>query len=122
MSRFDKGNTFYDVWDSYGLKNYSLEPNEYMVTITRSNCIPYRFIFGENVYLQNESLANNLNVEAEQAVIGSNVASDRSQGPVVVENGSSTISTIRGTTIYNDFEVKQGASLTICTNSNEMLQ
>jgi hypothetical protein len=69
-----------------------------------------------------ENITLDLNVEAERAVICSNVASDRSQGPVVVEDGSSTISTIRGTTIYNDFEVKQGASLIICTNSNEMFQ
>lgn len=122
MSRFDKGNTFYDVWDSYGLKNYLLDTNEYMVTITRANCIPYRTIFGNTVYLQNESLANDLNVEAEQAIIGSNVVSDRSQGPVVVENGSSTIATRSGTKIYNDFEVKQGASLIICTNNNELFQ
>ena len=116
MSRLDKGNSYYNVWDYYGQSTFHLQANEYLVTVTRTNCLPYSTIFGNVVYLQNEQLENNLNVLAEQVRIGSDVNSDRVQGPVVVENGCSSISAEFGTTIYNDFEVKLGASLEINTN------
>ena len=48
--------------------------------------------------------------------LGSNVVSDRDQGPVVVENGSSVISSRYGVTINGDFEVKSGAALEITAN------
>lgn len=118
MSRFDMGQSYYSVWDYYGQPTFTLQPNEYLVTVTRANCLPYQTIFGNVVYLQNEKLSNNLNVLAEQVNIGSDVNSNRPQGPVVVENGSSTISAEFGTKIYSDFEVKLGASLEINGNSS----
>ena len=48
--------------------------------------------------------------------IGSDVASDRPNGAVSVENGSSIIKSANGVTIANDFEVKLGAALEIKTN------
>ena len=48
--------------------------------------------------------------------LGSNVVSGRDQGPVVVENGSSVISSRYGVTINGDFEVKSGAALEITAN------
>ena len=108
------------LYNYMGPHTFSLQPNEYLVTVTYPNSVPYRTIFSNVVYLQNESLENNLNVDAEQVVIGSNVASNRSQGPVTVENGSSAISTSDGTTIHNDFEVKMGASLEITTNTSDL--
>lgn len=119
-SRFDQGNSYYLLYNYMGPHTFSLQPNEYLVTVTYPNSVPYRTIFSNVVYLQNESLENNLNVDAEQVVIGSNVASNRSQGPVTVENGSSAISTRDGTTIHNDFEVKMGASLEITTNTSDL--
>ena len=118
MSRFDMGQSYYSVWDYYGIATFTLPSNEYLVTVTQANSMPYRTIFGNVVYLQNEKLSNNLNVLAEQVNIGSDVNSNRPQGPVVVENGSSTISAEFGTTIYGDFEVKLGASLEINGNSS----
>ena len=41
---------------------------------------------------------------------------DREQGPVSLENGYSILSSGFGTTIYNDFEVKLGATLEINTH------
>ena len=54
-----------------------------------------------------------MNVLADKVYIGSHVVSDRDFGPVTVENGESVISSLNGTNIYNDFEVKLGASLLI---------
>jgi hypothetical protein len=84
--------------------------------LTRSNYIPYRTIIGETVYLQNEFLEHGLNVNANNVYIGRNVASDRQQGPVTVENGKSTIRGKNGVTISNDFEVKLGAVVEITNN------
>ena len=53
---------------------------------------------------------------ATNIYIGSNVTNDRAQGPVVVENGKSTIRGKNGVTIENDFEVKLGATVEITTN------
>ena len=95
---------------------FALLLTSFVSFVTRPNCFPYRTIFGNEVCLQNEQLSNNLNVLAEKVNIGSNVNPIRPQGPVVVENGSSTISAEFGTTIYSDFEVKLGASLEINGN------
>ena len=65
---------------------------------------------------QNSTIITFINVTADNTVIGSNVVSDRDQGPVVVENGSSVISSRYGVTINGDFEVKSGAALEITAN------
>ena len=78
--------------------------------------VPYRTILGETVYLQNEVLDRGLNVNANNVLVGSNIVNERPQGPITVENGKSTIRSKDGVTIYNDFEVKLGATLEIVTD------
>ena len=84
-----------------------------MVCAWYPDYIPLRTIFAPDVRLQNESLSDNINVTADSVFIGSNVASDRDSGPVVVENGKSVISYTQEVDIENDFEVLPGASLEI---------
>jgi hypothetical protein len=50
---------------------------------------------------------------ANNVFIGSNVASDRMPGPVTIDTGKTIIEAKNQVTIYNDFEVKPGASLEI---------
>ena len=84
--------------------------------MTSPNRIAYQAIHGGEVKLQNEVLDNNMDVIASEIIIGSNVAVDREQGPVSLENGYSILSSGFGTTIYNDFEVKLGATSEINTH------
>ena len=117
MSRFDKGNTTYEVWKNENAIRFNETlPQESLLTITLGNHIPYRAIFYPSVFLQNESLKNNLNVIADVTYIGRNVNNNRPQGPVTVENGHSVISSTNGVVIQNDFEVKLGATLEINCN------
>ena len=80
------------------------------------NHIPYHGIIGPNVYLQNEAFDDNINITADRTYVGSNVASDRTNGPVVIEKGDAAISSRYGVTISDSFEVKPGATLEITTN------
>ena len=118
MSRLDNGSAFYDAGaDNYTTLSYNNISGEYLVCLTCDNYIPYRTIMGNSVYLQNESLYDDLNVVAENTTIGSNVVSDRPMGNVVVENGHSVIDSRFGVTIKNNFKVLPGASLEIITNT-----
>jgi hypothetical protein len=119
MSRHDNGSSYYETRSGYGVMTFSPSTDESLVCLTSQNHIPYRTIFGSSVKLQNETLSDCLNVTAETTIIGSNVDSNREQGPVIVKNGDSVISSRYGTTVYNDFEVKLGASLEINTNYND---
>ena len=119
MSRLDNGVSFYDAGlDSGSSISYNNLSGEYLLCLTNPNLnlVPYRSIIGSSVYLQNESLYDNLNVVADFTYIGSDVVSGRSTGCVVVENGHSVIDSRYGVTIENDFEVLPGASLEITTN------
>lgn len=117
MSRLDKGASYYNYQENcqspFSIHNL---PGEYIICVTSNDLIPYRTIWGDIVYLQNETLDNCLNVTAHTVYIGSNVISDRESGPVVVDKGESVIYGRYGVTIANDFEVKTGASLIITTN------
>ena len=114
MSRHDNGSTY---WNSLGSNggcfSFNNLPGESMICAWYPDYMPLRIIFAPEVRLQNESLSDNINVTADRVLIGSNVASDRDNGSVIVENGKSIISYTQEVVIENDFEVKSGASLEI---------
>ena len=117
MSRNDNGSNFYQYTDSDlerpEPKTFSINNNtEYKFCVKSSGYVPYRCIYGANVFLQNETLSRNMNVRSNgEIMIGSNVCNDRTAGPVVVESGNSVIKSHEGITITGDFEIKQGASV-----------
>ena len=117
MSRLDGGLSFYEsASDMYPSLSFNLGSSEYLICLSHRGYVPYRSIIGSTVYLQNESLDDNLNVTTDYTYIGSDVATGRTEGPVSIENGHSVISSTYGVTIKNDFEVKPGASLRIQNN------
>ena len=113
MSRLDGAASFYSSSSEHGLHTPFYPGVECTVCLTLPDYRSFRTIFSSTVNLQNEILADNMNVLADKVYIGSRVVSDRDFGPVTVENGESVISSLNGTNIYNDFEVKLGASLLI---------
>jgi hypothetical protein len=46
-------------------------------------------------------------------MVGSNVTTEKEEGPVIIEDGATTIESTNGVTITRDFEVKEGAKFEI---------
>ena len=46
-------------------------------------------------------------------MVGSNVTTEKEEGPVVIENGSTILESANGVTITRDFEVREGAEFEI---------
>ena len=116
MSRLDGAASLYDAYSDYGLLSLHIPVEETQICLTLPDHRSFRTIFSSTVNLQNEKLSDNMNVLADKVYVGSNVVLNRDSGPVIVENGESVISSHNGTTIFNDFEVKLGASLLITSD------
>lgn len=46
-------------------------------------------------------------------MVGSNVTTEKEEGPVVIENGATILESANGVTITRDFEVREGAEFEI---------
>ena len=66
--------------------------------------------------LQNESVVRDLYVFSDNSYAGSDVTTEKAQGPVIIEKGKVTNRSSNGVFIKNDFEVKLGAEIEIITN------
>lgn len=84
--------------------------------ITKPGYIPYIARVGPSVYLQNESVVRDLYVFSDNSYAGSDVTTEKAQGPVIIEKGKVTNRSSNGVFIKNDFEVKLGAEIEIITN------
>lgn len=118
MDRGNSNSSHYDYLSNVGGDIvYNIDPSkEYLVTLTRSNYIPFQGILAHTVHLQNESMEGHVNVLAEEVYIGSSVTDEKEQGPVCVNCGKTIIQSTEGVKILNNFKVKLGASLEIKTN------
>ena len=82
------------------------------VCITKPDYIPYTTTC-TNTYIQNKTLSGNKIYETGNAIIGSDVTNRIAQGPIIINNGSTTIKANHGVTISKDFEVNLGAEFII---------
>lgn len=85
------------------------------VCITKPGYVPYITTCGDT-YLQNITLTGTKTYETDNAMIGSDVTNIVSHGPVVINNGNTTLKARQSATITKNFVVKLGANFTI---SNE---
>ena len=111
----DIGASYYDVRTGNSA-SYSNLTDEYSICITKQGYVPYIARCGNTVYLQNESVNTDYEVFSNQTFAGSNVTTDKPNGPVEVNKGNTIINGTNGVTINDSFEVKYGASLEIRTN------
>lgn len=124
MSLHDNGNSFYLVDDfigehysNYGYKLDFLQPDkDYTLCFTRSGYKPYILNVYNSGIVQNDSIANDAVVWSNNVYVGSDVTTQRTYGPVIVENGDMVIKARGGAIIKNDFTLKKGATLTIDPN------
>ncbi len=79
------------------------------VTITKHNYIPY--IYPEDVYIQNVTIANDSYISGRNIYVGRTVTTEKPQGNVVVNNNASVIFKATQNVIFDaGFECKLGAS------------
>lgn len=111
----DIGASYYDVRIGNSA-SYSNLTDDYSICITKQGYVPYIARCGNTVYLQNESVNTDYEVFSSQTFAGSNVATDKPNGPVEINKGNTIINGTNGVTINDSFEVKNGASLEIRMN------
>ena len=112
----DYGDSYYEVVDNTNTGNFINITNDCYLCITKPGYIPYIARVGPSVYLQNESVVRDLYVFSDNSYAGSDVTTEKAQGPVIIEKGKVTNRSSNGVFIKNDFEVKLGAEIEIITN------
>jgi len=75
--------------------------------------LPYISRVGSDMFIQNETMMTNLNINANSVYIGSQVTSGKPYGPVIVESGKTKIKATTDVTIQGEFEVKVGAEFVV---------
>ena len=115
MSISDGGESFYEVRKGVRTTSFELVSDSMSICVSKDNYIPtiYTIVRGGNIYIQNEELTKNNDIQGSYIRIGSNVTTDKDEGPVTIENGSTVIKSTNGVTITQDFEVKEGAGFEI---------
>ena len=111
-SAYDMGDSFYEIKTGMNA-SFSNLTDEYSICITKTGYVPYLAKCGNTVYMQNESIYSDYRVFSGQTIAGSNVTTNKSNGPVEINKGNTTIKSTNGVTIYDSFEVKKGAILEI---------
>ena len=116
--------TFYDCSNNLMLcyytnsivfSNPSFDLNNTIVCISSHNKIPY-IDNNSTLYLQNETINSNRVINSSNVMIGRDVSPLKPYGPVVIQNGNTTINA-NMVEIKNDMWVKVGAKFKI--NNNE---
>lgn len=89
-------------------------PNPATFCITRSGYVPFVFtIKDKKIYLQNTTHNGRHHIKSNSFAIGKDVIDNDFNGPVKVLGGTLNIKYKDNVTINKDFEVKQGATLSI---------
>ncbi|MBQ6063611.1 MAG: hypothetical protein IJK87_08275 [Prevotella sp.] len=114
MSANDNGFSYYRV-DTLRQKTYPFAADTMSICITKDNYIPvvYKYVKGGNLYIQNETMHGNNHIHGGYIMVGSNVTIEKEEGPVIIEDGATTIECTNGVTITRDFEVKEDAEFEI---------
>lgn len=91
----------------------SISIKDLRLCLIKRNHLPLIIDDIEGTYIQNEIYTNNRTITGKNIYIGSNVTRSKAEGPVIIENGSTTFDATNTVTIKNDFECKKGAILEI---------
>ena len=116
MSLEDKGATYYNVVDNVKTVTFNDIPVTSTICITKQGYVPkiFKLVKDNHLYIQNETIEDNVIINANQVDAGHDVTTEKEEGPVVIENGTNVkIHGSNGVYIKNSFEVKKGATLEI---------
>ena len=106
------GDSYYDVRTGMSA-SYSNLTDEHTICVTKPGYVPYKAKCGNTVYIQDEVVNSDYEVFSNQTFAGSDVTTNKPNGPVEINKGSTIINGSTGVTINDSFEVKKGASLEI---------
>jgi len=116
----DNDNGYYQIVDNDYRATFTSLPRHYSICITKQDYAPYYKEINHiqdssgTYYIQNEIFSEkNVLTGLSDVMIGSDVTSQKEEGPVVTETNSTTIESTGTITIMKDFEVKQGAEFKI---------
>lgn len=113
MSAKDNGNSYYQTQPASGynyINNVFFNvPNDYLVTITKHNFIPYTKN-PDNIYFQNETLTDDAYIYAKDFHAGYNVTNAKPVGNFIINSGSSVVfNAEENVYLESGFEVELGA-------------
>ncbi len=111
----DSGDSYFELSDSTNSATFSGVNDDCYLCITKTGYVPYVARVGTSVFLQNETIKNDLRIFSTMTDAGSNVTSLKPQGPVSIEKGKLSVRSQGNVTLKNDFEVKLGTELDILT-------
>lgn len=115
LSANDMGSAYHEV--KFGMSaSFANLVDEYSICITKMGYVPYVAKCGSTVYLQDETINRDYEVFSNTTSAGSNVTTNKPNGPVEINKGKTIIRATNGVTINDSFVVKNGASLEIRTN------
>ena len=109
----DYGDSYYELANNTNSASFCGVNDDCFLCITKPGFIPYVARVGNSVFLQNETIINNLPIFSTTTYAGSDVTISKPQGPVSIEKGKVTNKCNGTVTIKNNFEVKIGAELEI---------
>lgn len=94
--------------------SFEIEAPSCQVCITKTGYIPYIATVINQTYVQNRTFVGaSDSITSGEIYIGSDVTTSQSQGPVIVQSGSLTITSPQKVYIKNNFKVQGGAKLKI---------
>ena len=122
MSIDDQGASYYSTLHNIANGDILTLPigHDYSICATQPGFKPFIVNIYRSGFVQNDIIANESIVWSNEAWIGKNVTTTKPQGSVVVEKDQMTIKTPNGVTIKNNFTLKEGASLIIDPNINNI--
>lgn len=115
MSIDDVGHSYYNIKKSVECDSFLNVNNNVAICITKVGYKPYIAIISNQHIIQNTDIKHDLNIIADDVIIGSDITDEKEYGPVTISNGLTKIKGHDGVTIKNDFEVKAGAEFEITT-------
>lgn len=108
--------SYYEVRNNVGSSTFTSPTGNFRICITKPGNIPHIIaVYNDINYLQNQSLFGNTYISTSYLLIGSNVTSSITQGPVIINDGTTEINASNYVRIENDFEIEKGAVFEINT-------
>lgn len=106
---------YFEYKDSVSSTQFNLPSGRYHVCVTKQGYVPYvTDINMDNfVYIQNENFDTDVDIQGSFISVGSDVTTQKPQGPVTISDGKTILRCKDNVTITKDFEVVLGAELEI---------
>lgn len=97
----DYGETYFETAENVSSHTFTGVSKPYYVTVTKHNYVPYKY--PTDVYVQNQTLANDCYISGRNIYVGYDVTNSISNGNVTIKNGANILFDAE-----QNFEIKNG--------------